>query len=582
MQPLGRHGVHEVVLAALAALVPFLHGLHEHAGLEPQVALQLLEGVAPLQHVGLDGVLDAVVPVAVVLGHLVDLLEVRRDELAAVLLREARQMVLVVGVEDDVGAVPRRGHLDGGQIAQRVDGVRAVLSHAAVHVAQAVAAAVDGEPRLARQLRHAVVEEARPLAALGLPVHAAVEARRAVEARHVGVHAEPHAEALARLARREVAACAAHGRRGYVALQERLVVAEAAGREDDGALGVDVLLLAVALADHHAHDAVVAVLHERLGRTLEEVLHAVALTEREHGVGGVLHLEHVVVERRVLRCHVNRHLAQAPAHAAVGHPVDAVAALFRDAVDEQRVAGVVVLVDGPVGQLARVEGIAGEREALGLLQLRATEDGAHAGLLGVAAVQAQSLHADGPRALLGRARRRVEPAAARAHHADVAFVVPGRGHRARRDGARVVGREGRTVVLAVRAVRPGGVRGGARRHGDPLAPVGRPIADDALLHRVGGARHRRRGRRAAHDHGGLRQEIASGQRRMAAPVIACLLCHRDPSCSCCAPAASACESASSTACLTPAVVMVAPLTASMSEPCAASIMAANFPSRMAS
>ena len=169
MQPLGRHGIHEVVLAALAARVPLLHGLYQHAGGEPQVALQLLQRVALLQHVGVDGVLHAVVPVAIMLGHLVDLLEVGRDQLAAMLLREAGQMILVVRVEDDVGAVPRRRHLDGGQIAQRVDGVRAVLAHAAVHVAKTVAAAVDGEPRLARQLRHAVVEEARPLAALGLP-----------------------------------------------------------------------------------------------------------------------------------------------------------------------------------------------------------------------------------------------------------------------------------------------------------------------------------------------------------------------------------------------------------------------------
>ena len=82
-----------------------------------------------------------------------------------------------------------------------------------------------------------------------------------------------------------------------------------------------------------------------------------------------------------------------------------------------------VLVDGPIGQLARVEGVGRERETLRLLQLRSAEDGAHARLLGVAAVQAHSLDADGPRALLGRARRRVQAAAARAHHADVALVI---------------------------------------------------------------------------------------------------------------------------------------------------------------
>ena len=44
------------------------------------------------------------------------------------------------------------------------------------HIAKAVAATVDGQPRLARDCVSAVVQETRPLAAFGLPVNAAVEA----------------------------------------------------------------------------------------------------------------------------------------------------------------------------------------------------------------------------------------------------------------------------------------------------------------------------------------------------------------------------------------------------------------------
>ena len=183
----------------------FATALGEHAGREAQVGLQLLKRVAALEHVGVDGILHAVVPVAVMLGDLVDLLQVGRDELAAMLLREPRQVIFVIGVEDDVAAMPRRRHLDGGQVAQGIDGVRAVLGHAAVHIAKTVAATVDGQPRLARELRHAVVQETRPLAAFGLPVNAAVEAGRAVEPRHVGARAQAHAEALARFAAHQVA-----------------------------------------------------------------------------------------------------------------------------------------------------------------------------------------------------------------------------------------------------------------------------------------------------------------------------------------------------------------------------------------
>ena len=87
-------------------------------GAKPRFGLQLLGRVAAPEHVGVDGVLHAVVPVAVMLGHLVDLLQVGRDELAAMLLREPRQVIFVIGVEDDVAAMPRRRHLDGSQVAQ--------------------------------------------------------------------------------------------------------------------------------------------------------------------------------------------------------------------------------------------------------------------------------------------------------------------------------------------------------------------------------------------------------------------------------------------------------------------------------
>ena len=104
-----------------------------------------------------------------------------------------------------------------------------------------------------------------------------------------------------------------------------------------------------------------------------------------------------------------------------------------------------------------------------------------------------------------------------------------------------------------------------------------------ILRRASGQAERaRRGRGGSHRQARPRQEIAARQRRMRARLPVNLLRHRDPPCSCFAAVASACESASSTACLTPAVVMVAPLIASMPAPCAASIMAANLPSRMAS
>ena len=432
------------------------------------------------------------------LGHLVDLLQVGREQLAAMLLREPSQVILVIGVEDDVAAMPWRRHLDGGQVAQGVDGVRAVLGHAAVHIAKTVAATVDGQPRLTRKLRHAVVQETCPLPAFGLPVNAAVEAGRAVEARHVGARAQAHAEALARFAAHQIARCAAHSRRGDVLLQQRLVVAEAAGRQDDGALGVDVHLVVEILARHQAHDAPRIVAHERRGRALELVAHAVSLPEGEHGVGGVLHLQHVMVERGVLRRHVHGHLAQTPAHAAVGHPVQALAAFAGDLVDELRIGRVMVLVHGPIGQRLRVEGIAWEGEMLLVLAGIPAQDAAHARGLRVAAVQSQRFHANDVGAQLGRARGRVQPAAAGAYHAYVALVVPRFGNRARGDGRGVVRRECRGVVLAVRAVRTAGVGGGAVGHGDVLRSVGRPIADDALLHSQRSRGHGRRCRRAAH------------------------------------------------------------------------------------
>ena len=101
--------------------------------------------------------------------------------------------------------MPRVGHLDGGKVAQRIDGRSAVFAHAAVHVTQAVAGTVDREPRLAGQLRHAVVKEARPLLAFACPVDAAVEGSGAVESGDIGVNAQAHAEALAGLAEHQIA-----------------------------------------------------------------------------------------------------------------------------------------------------------------------------------------------------------------------------------------------------------------------------------------------------------------------------------------------------------------------------------------
>ena len=107
----------------------------------------------------------------------------------------------------------------------------------------------------------------------------------------------------------------------------------------------------------------------------------------------------------------------------------------------------------------------------------------------------------------------------------------------------------------------------------PIAPSGTACAAPGTAAAARGGSHRQ---------ARPRQEIAPRQRRVRARLPVNLLRHRDPPCSCFAAVASACESASSTACLTPAVVMVAPLIASMPAPCAASIMAANLPSRMAS
>ena len=157
-----------------------------------------------------------------------------------------------------------------------------------------------------------------------------------------------------------------------------------------------------------------------------------------------------------------------------------------------------VLVHGPIGQRLRVEGVAGEGEVLLVLAGIPAQDAAHARGLCVAAVQTQRLHADDVGAQLGRACGRVQPAAARAHHAHVALVVPRLGDRARGDGRGVVCRERCGVVLTIRAVRAAAVGGGAVGHGDVFRAVGRPIADDALLHSQRRRGHGRRRRRAAH------------------------------------------------------------------------------------
>ena len=445
------------------------------------------------------------------LRHLLDLLQVGGEKLPAVLLGESRQVILVVRVEDDVGAVARRRHLDGGEVAQSVDGVGAVLGHTGVHVAQAVAAAVDGQPRLARELGHAVVEEPRPGAALGLPVDPAVEGGGAVEPGHVGTHAQPHAEALAALPGRQIAGGAAHGRRGDVLVQERLVVAEAARREDDGTVGADVALGLVVLVHHDAHDAPVVVLHEGHSGALEVEIDAVGVAVVVHGVGGVFHLQHVVVQRRALRGHVHRHLAQTPVHAAIGHPVQRLSALAGEPIDELRVGRVVVLVHGPIGQRLGIEGIAREGELLLLLARVATQNAAHASLLGVAAGKPHGLHADDVGAQLNRAGRRVQAAAAGAHHADVALVVPAGRHGPGRDGRGVVGGKRAGIMLAVGAVGGGGVGGGGRLGGHGRGAVGGPVAAAHL-----GGHGRLGGGKAQHGspgggHGRAGQEVAAGK-----------------------------------------------------------------------
>ena len=182
-----------------------------------------------------------------------------------------------------------------------------------------------------------------------------------------------------------------------------------------------------------------------------------------------------------------------------------------------------VLVHGPIGQRLRVEGVAGEGEVLLVLTGIPAQDAAHTRGLRVAAVQPQRLHADDVGAQLGRTRGRVQPATARAHHAHVALVVPRLGDCARGDGRGVVCRERRGVVLAVRAVQAAGVGGGAIGHGNVLRTVGRPIADDALLHSQRSRGHGRRRRRGAHYGAGGTEEAAARDAARLAIVLAHVL-----------------------------------------------------------
>ena len=227
----------------------------------------------------------------------------------------------------------------------------------------------------------------------------------------------------------------------------------------------------------NAHHASILVLHERLGGALELVIDPLALPIGEHSIGSVLHLQHVVIERGVLRGHIHRHLAQAPLHAAIGHPVERLAALRSQTVDELRIGGVVVLIHSPIGQRLRVEGVAREGELLLVLARIATQNAAHAGLLGVASRKAERLHADDRRAQLGSPGSRIQTAAARAHHADVAFVIPHVGNGSRRNGSRVVGRKGRRVVLPVGAVHRTRIGEAAFRYRRRRVAGGRPVAD---------------------------------------------------------------------------------------------------------
>ena len=108
---------------------------------------------------------------------------------------------------------------------------------------------------------------------------------------------------------------------GMYLSKSALLLQKPPGREDDGTVGADVALGLVVLAHHDAHDAPVVVLHEGHDGALEVEIDAVGVAVVVHGVGGVLHLQHMVVQRRALRGHVHRHLAQTPVHAAIGHPV---------------------------------------------------------------------------------------------------------------------------------------------------------------------------------------------------------------------------------------------------------------------
>ena len=93
----------------------------------------------------------------------------------------------------------------------------------------------------------------------------------------------------------------------------------------------------------------------------------------------------MVVERGILRRDIHRNFTQTPLHAAIGHPVERMAAFARDFIDEFRVGRVVVFVHRPIGERLGVERVAWECEALFFLLRIAAQNAAHAGRLRIAA-----------------------------------------------------------------------------------------------------------------------------------------------------------------------------------------------------
>ena len=269
------------------------------------------------------------------------------------------------------------------------------------------------------------------------------------------------------------------------------------------------LVLEILLGDQ-AHDAARFVLHECLGGAAEDEFNALGYAIIVHGVGRVFHFQHVVVERGILRRDIHRNFAQTPLHAAIGHPVERVAAFTCDFVDELRIGRVVVFVHRPIGECFGVERVAWECEALFFLLRIAAQNAAHASRLRIAAPRSHAFYADDRSAQLGRARRGVQSAAARAHDHDIAFVIPCIGNFAGLDSRGIVCGKRRRIVLAICAIGRARVRVFRGGYSNGLAAVGRPVADDARFFSMRRCRHCARRSQAAGQSRRSGQEIAAG------------------------------------------------------------------------